>query len=305
MTEFWVSTPRHFCSICNCWLSGNRLNISNHENSERHVNNLQAYMRKARDRAQEKERNEQEVLRELHRVEAAALKTHLGIGPTCTALEAAQNYALQNSTGGKNSSGSATGAVRNPATRNFITATGANRDPVAPPPPQLSASPLWYTGQPLLPGVQPHISKVAAPPTTVAKVVSGAAESHQADLLRMEAARYTALTNNRSNTAGTPGDANSVPANNYLWAAGIPPVASSAAGIPPVASSAAGIPPVASSAAGIPPVASSAAGIPPVASSAAGIPPVASSAAGIPPVASSAAGIPPVASSAAGIPPVA
>ncbi|ORM40228.1 uncharacterized protein BXIN_1373 [Babesia sp. Xinjiang] len=40
MTDYWVSTKKHYCEVCRCWITGSALNIKNHESSARHISEL-------------------------------------------------------------------------------------------------------------------------------------------------------------------------------------------------------------------------------------------------------------------------
>ncbi|CDR97287.1 hypothetical protein, conserved [Babesia bigemina] len=44
MTDYWVSTKKHYCEVCKCWISGTTLNIKNHESSARHISSLRNKM---------------------------------------------------------------------------------------------------------------------------------------------------------------------------------------------------------------------------------------------------------------------
>ncbi|ANQ10728.1 Uncharacterized protein PCOAH_00051100 [Plasmodium coatneyi] len=69
MTDYWVSTKKHYCETCNCWLSGHKVNIKNHEKSARHVENLKKVISESFKR-KEQETKEKELLeRELKKLE--------------------------------------------------------------------------------------------------------------------------------------------------------------------------------------------------------------------------------------------
>ncbi|GIX60631.1 U1 small nuclear ribonucleoprotein C, putative [Babesia caballi] len=40
MTDYWVSTKKHYCEVCKCWITGSALNVKNHESSARHISSL-------------------------------------------------------------------------------------------------------------------------------------------------------------------------------------------------------------------------------------------------------------------------
>eukprot|EP00923_Selenidium_pygospionis_P001937 GHVN01003002.1.p1 GENE.GHVN01003002.1~~GHVN01003002.1.p1 ORF type:complete len:640 (+),score=161.99 GHVN01003002.1:54-1973(+) len=72
MTDYWVSSERHHCKICECWTSGHPRNIDAHNKSDRHKANQQKAMTNMRNKEREKEREAAAVQAELAHVEKAA-----------------------------------------------------------------------------------------------------------------------------------------------------------------------------------------------------------------------------------------
>ncbi|UKJ89928.2 hypothetical protein MACJ_003182 [Theileria orientalis] len=59
MTDYWVSTKKHYCEVCKCWVSGHLQNITRHESSIRHISTLrnkmmESHRRKTRKKKQDK-----------------------------------------------------------------------------------------------------------------------------------------------------------------------------------------------------------------------------------------------------------
>ncbi|OEH80572.1 ww domain u1 zinc finger domain-containing protein [Cyclospora cayetanensis] len=72
MTERWVSQKKHYCQICNTWLSGHVMNVKKHEQSTRHLENARQQLSVAHQRHREKEQQERLLQKELQQMEAAA-----------------------------------------------------------------------------------------------------------------------------------------------------------------------------------------------------------------------------------------
>eukprot|EP01066_Platyproteum_vivax_P002320 Platyproteum_vivax@DN12844_c0_g1_i1.p1 len=70
MSEFWVSQGKHFCKVCQSWMSSHPVNIKRHEVSERHLVNQAKMLRdmRAKERAKEMQTNEaSKMIREMER----------------------------------------------------------------------------------------------------------------------------------------------------------------------------------------------------------------------------------------------
>ncbi|SCO69565.1 U1 small nuclear ribonucleoprotein C, putative [Plasmodium vivax] len=69
MTDYWVSTKKHYCETCNCWLSGHRVNIKNHEKSARHIENLKKVISESFKRKEQETKEKEFLERELKKLE--------------------------------------------------------------------------------------------------------------------------------------------------------------------------------------------------------------------------------------------
>eukprot|EP00933_Yihiella_yeosuensis_P064244 TRINITY_DN6760_c1_g3_i1.p2 TRINITY_DN6760_c1_g3~~TRINITY_DN6760_c1_g3_i1.p2 ORF type:complete len:117 (+),score=30.15 TRINITY_DN6760_c1_g3_i1:34-351(+) len=72
MTEWWVSQKKHFCEYCKVWTGGHLWQIKKHEDGRMHIEKKEAYLRDTRIRAKEKEKEEDDVKRQLAEIERAA-----------------------------------------------------------------------------------------------------------------------------------------------------------------------------------------------------------------------------------------
>ncbi|KEG03298.1 U1 small nuclear ribonucleoprotein C, putative [Plasmodium vinckei vinckei] len=69
MTEYWVSSKKHYCETCNCWLSGHKLNIKNHEKSARHIENFRKLLNESYKRKEEETKEQKFIEQELKKLE--------------------------------------------------------------------------------------------------------------------------------------------------------------------------------------------------------------------------------------------
>ncbi|KJP88562.1 hypothetical protein AK88_01841 [Plasmodium fragile] len=69
MTDYWVSTKKHYCATCNCWLSGHKVNIKNHEKSARHIENLKKVISESFKRKEQETKEKEFLERELRKLE--------------------------------------------------------------------------------------------------------------------------------------------------------------------------------------------------------------------------------------------
>lgn len=70
MTEFWVSRPKHFCTLCKVWCQGDPVSIKRHEEAPGHKNKL-AHRLKAK-RQSRQHPHSSDVAAQLSQIEAAA-----------------------------------------------------------------------------------------------------------------------------------------------------------------------------------------------------------------------------------------
>ncbi|CAD2107630.1 hypothetical protein YYG_00712 [Plasmodium vinckei petteri] len=69
MTEYWVSSKKHYCETCNCWLSGHKVNIKNHEKSARHIENFRKLLNESYKRKEEETKEQKFIEQELKKLE--------------------------------------------------------------------------------------------------------------------------------------------------------------------------------------------------------------------------------------------
>eukprot|EP00930_Biecheleria_cincta_P048105 TRINITY_DN33467_c0_g1_i1.p1 TRINITY_DN33467_c0_g1~~TRINITY_DN33467_c0_g1_i1.p1 ORF type:complete len:329 (-),score=85.05 TRINITY_DN33467_c0_g1_i1:38-1024(-) len=79
MTEWWVSQKKHFCEYCKVWTGGHLWQIRKHEEGRMHNEKKELYLKNSRQRLKDKEREEEDVKRQLEEIEKAA---HAAMGST-------------------------------------------------------------------------------------------------------------------------------------------------------------------------------------------------------------------------------
>ncbi|CAA9990582.1 conserved Plasmodium protein, unknown function [Plasmodium knowlesi strain H] len=103
MTDYWVSSKKHYCETCNCWLSGHKVNIKNHEKSARHIENLKKVISESFKR-KEQETKEKELLeRELKKLENVEKKLLSDLNKNETSPHRSDNILLNASNAHSNS----------------------------------------------------------------------------------------------------------------------------------------------------------------------------------------------------------
>eukprot|EP00013_Stygamoeba_regulata_P018596 CAMPEP_0177672564 /NCGR_PEP_ID=MMETSP0447-20121125/25416_1 /TAXON_ID=0 /ORGANISM="Stygamoeba regulata, Strain BSH-02190019" /LENGTH=50 /DNA_ID=CAMNT_0019180255 /DNA_START=15 /DNA_END=164 /DNA_ORIENTATION=- len=45
MTEYWVSSAKHYCKVCNVWMTDNKETIRRHEAAKKHKLALDLYFK--------------------------------------------------------------------------------------------------------------------------------------------------------------------------------------------------------------------------------------------------------------------
>ena len=73
MTTFWISQPKHWCETCRTWCDGKKSQIQKHERGEKHQRNVEMAIKRKRREKWLKEKEDAIALRELRRIEDAAL----------------------------------------------------------------------------------------------------------------------------------------------------------------------------------------------------------------------------------------
>ncbi|KAI4835973.1 zinc finger protein [Plasmodium brasilianum] len=69
MTDYWVSSKKHYCETCNCWISGHKVNIKNHERSTRHIENFKNLLNKSFKRREQETKDKEFIEKELKKLE--------------------------------------------------------------------------------------------------------------------------------------------------------------------------------------------------------------------------------------------
>ncbi|CRH04111.1 U1 small nuclear ribonucleoprotein C, putative [Plasmodium relictum] len=69
MTDYWISTKKHYCETCNCWISGHKVNIKNHEKSSRHIENFKRLINESFKRKEKETKDKEFIEKELRKLE--------------------------------------------------------------------------------------------------------------------------------------------------------------------------------------------------------------------------------------------
>ena len=72
MTEFWVSTAKHWCKFCGTWLTKSAHAIRHHETGKRHKEAVQEWHTNRRNKKEQASREKDELQRAIAKIEAAA-----------------------------------------------------------------------------------------------------------------------------------------------------------------------------------------------------------------------------------------
>lgn len=73
MTDYWVSSKKHYCEVCKCWISGSTLNVKNHEASARHISSLRKKLIDSHRRQLEKKEQDEFEKAEIARLNAVTV----------------------------------------------------------------------------------------------------------------------------------------------------------------------------------------------------------------------------------------
>ena len=60
MTDYWVSTQKHFCEICKVYISGHSRSILMHNMSKKHVETEKLMLREADKKQKQKKKDDEE-----------------------------------------------------------------------------------------------------------------------------------------------------------------------------------------------------------------------------------------------------
>ncbi|XP_953389.1 uncharacterized protein TA10155 [Theileria annulata] len=74
MSEYWISTKKHYCEVCRCWLSGHSQNVKKHESSNRHISSLRNKMITSHKKKVEERRQKEFEAAEMERLNAITLE---------------------------------------------------------------------------------------------------------------------------------------------------------------------------------------------------------------------------------------
>uniref|UniRef100_A0A7S4C0A3 WW domain-containing protein n=1 Tax=Chrysotila carterae TaxID=13221 RepID=A0A7S4C0A3_CHRCT len=77
MTEYWVSQARHWCEYCKIYISGSKPSIAFHENGRKHKEAVDFFLKEMRKRGRERRQDQQELDKELSKIERQAMKQFL------------------------------------------------------------------------------------------------------------------------------------------------------------------------------------------------------------------------------------
>mmetsp|Transcript_61908 Transcript_61908/g.110050 ORF Transcript_61908/g.110050 Transcript_61908/m.110050 type:complete len:300 (+) Transcript_61908:3-902(+) len=78
MTEWWVSQKKHFCTYCKVYTGGHLWQIRKHEEGRMHLEKKELYLKNCRQREKDREREEEDVKKQLEAIEEAALAAMAG-----------------------------------------------------------------------------------------------------------------------------------------------------------------------------------------------------------------------------------
>lgn len=85
MTDYWVSTKKHYCEVCRCWVAGDNINVKKHEATPRHISSLRNKMIESHKKQVAKQKHEdflQEELKRLNTITVDNYKNLEHIQPT-------------------------------------------------------------------------------------------------------------------------------------------------------------------------------------------------------------------------------
>ncbi|SBS97836.1 U1 small nuclear ribonucleoprotein C, putative [Plasmodium ovale curtisi] len=108
MTEYWVSTKKHYCETCNCWISGHKVNIKNHEKSARHVENFKRLISESFKRKEQETKEKEFIEKELKKLDnvekkfLSSLKGNEGVTQPPSSVTVNVPYSKDGSSSGNN-----------------------------------------------------------------------------------------------------------------------------------------------------------------------------------------------------------
>ncbi|KAI9323550.1 hypothetical protein BX666DRAFT_74592 [Dichotomocladium elegans] len=75
MADFWVSAQRHWCKYCKKYIANNKPSLDIHNNGRTHKENVERFLREVYKDGRQKKEDELEKLKELERIEKAAIQS--------------------------------------------------------------------------------------------------------------------------------------------------------------------------------------------------------------------------------------
>ena len=72
MSEYWVSQAKHYCKYCNTWIADNKPCRTNHDNSVKHKQNFDKFLKDKKEKTFHGQQNERELKKQMLEIEKAA-----------------------------------------------------------------------------------------------------------------------------------------------------------------------------------------------------------------------------------------
>ena len=72
MSEYWVSQAKHYCKYCNTWIADNKPCRTNHDNSVKHKQNFDKFLKDKKEKTLHGQQNERELKKQMLDIEKAA-----------------------------------------------------------------------------------------------------------------------------------------------------------------------------------------------------------------------------------------
>ena len=72
MSEYWVSQAKHYCKYCNTWIADNKPCRTNHDNSVKHKQNFDKFLKEKKEKTLHGQQNERELKKQMLEIEKAA-----------------------------------------------------------------------------------------------------------------------------------------------------------------------------------------------------------------------------------------
>ncbi|KAI7848462.1 hypothetical protein BDC45DRAFT_523259 [Circinella umbellata] len=93
MSDFWVSQQRHWCKYCKKFIANNKPSIEIHNNGRQHKDAVDKFLRDVYKGGQQKKEEDEKKLKELERIEKAAMKT---MGNEYQGSDLSSKYSISN-----------------------------------------------------------------------------------------------------------------------------------------------------------------------------------------------------------------